>query len=130
MRARDDVAFVVPRTPSLAATIRVCKPVSNVGCIIVVELIPSAAGDPVLGAELEAPAGLRTALLSWSVAERLGAAAGDRVEGIVTRTRGGEIETVRLPLEVAGVAPPAAFARDGLFVSGTLLVAVEDFLDG
>src|SRR5690606_1271299 len=49
---------------------------------------------------------------------------------IVTRTRGGETETVRLPLEVAGIAPPAAFARDGLFVSGALLVAVEDFLDG
>ena len=68
--------------------------------------------------------------MSWSVAERLGAGAGDRVEGIVTRTRGGEVETVRLPLAVAGVAPPAAFARDGLFVSGALLVAVEDFLDG
>jgi len=130
MRARDDVAFVVPRTRSLAATIRVRKPDSDVGRIVDVELIPSAAGDPVLGDELEAPDGLRTALLSASVAERLGAAAGDRVEGIVTRTRGGETETVRLPLEVAGIAPPAAFARDGLFVSGALLVAVEDFLDG
>ena len=130
MRARGDVAFVVPRTRSLAATIKLRKPDSDVGRIVDVELIPSAAGDPVLGPDLDAPEGFRTALLSWSLAERLGAAAGDRVEGIVTRTRGGEVETVRLPLEVAGVAPPAAFARDGLFVSGALLVAVEDFLDG
>jgi putative ABC transport system permease protein len=52
------------------------------------------------------------------------------VEGIVTRTRQDKLETVRLPMNVTGVAPRTAFARDGLFVSRDLLVAVEDFLDG
>lgn len=130
MRARHDVEFVVPRTRSLAATIRLRKPDSEVGRIIDVELIPSAAGDPVLGDALEPPTGYGAALLSAAAAERLRATAGDRVEGIVTRTRGGEVETVRVPLEVRGVAPHGAFARDGLFVSNELLVAVEDFLDG
>lgn len=130
MRERDDVAFVVPRTRSLAATIRLRMPESEVGRIVDVELIPSGAGDPVLDDALDAPDGYREALLSASVAERLGAETGSRVEGIVTRTRGGETETVLLPLEVGGIAPPAAFGRDGLFVSRDLLVAVEDFLDG
>src|SRR5690606_7611659 len=79
---------------------------------------------------LEPPKGYRDVLLSTSVAERLGASVGTRVEGIVSRTRQGEVETERLPLNVAGIAPPAAFGRDGMFVSSELLVAIEDFLDG
>src|SRR5690606_20149978 len=39
MRSRDDVAFVVPRTRSLAATIRIRKPDSEIGRIVDVELI-------------------------------------------------------------------------------------------
>jgi len=35
-----------------------------------------------------------------------------------------------LPLTVAAVAPEAAFARDGAFVSVQLLEALEDFRDG
>jgi len=130
MRARDDVEFVVPRTRSLAASIRLRVPDSEVGRIIDVELIPSGAGDPVLDSSLEPPKGYRDVLLSTSVAERLGASVGTRVEGIVSRTRQGEVETERLPLNVAGIAPPAAFGRDGMFVSSELLVAIEDFLDG
>jgi putative ABC transport system permease protein len=130
LRERNDVAFVVPRTRSLAATIRLRMPDSDIGRIIDVELIPSGSGDPVLGDALEAPGGYGEVLISTSVAERLGAVTGARVEGIVSRTRAGEIETVRLPLAVAGVAPPSAFGRDGLFVSRDLIVAVEDFLDG
>src|SRR5690606_6166415 len=64
LRSPADVAFVVRRTRSLAATFRVRKPDSDVGRIGDDELIPSAAGVPVLGDELEAPDGLRTALLS------------------------------------------------------------------
>ncbi len=130
MASRGDVAFVVPRTRSLAASIRLRAPGSDVGRIIDVELVPSAAGDPVLGDALPAPNGFDDAVLTETAAEKLGVAAGARVEGLVTRTRGGRQETVRLPLEVAGIAPVSAFARDGLFVSVSLLAAVEDFLDG
>src|SRR5690606_38406697 len=130
MRARDDVAFVVPRTRSLAASIRLRVPDSAVGRIVDVELIPSGPADPVLGEGLEPPKGYGQVLLSTSVAERLGAGAGTRVEGIVSRTRQGEVETKLLPLDVAGVTPPATFGRDGVFVSTELLVAIEDFLDG
>ena len=56
--------------------------------------------------------------------------AGDRIQGIVSRTLSGEQQTELLPLTVTGVAPPGAFARDGMFVSHDLLVAVEDFRDG
>lgn len=130
MREREEVGFLVPKTRSLAASIRLRVPDSDVGRILDVELIPSGPGDPVLDDALPAPDGFEDVVLSASVAERLNASAGTRVEGILTRTRSGERETERLALDVRGVAPATAFGRDGVFVSVELLVAVEDFLDG
>ncbi|MBN1237311.1 MAG: FtsX-like permease family protein [Gammaproteobacteria bacterium] len=134
MSARSDVAFLVPRTRSLAASIKLLAPGSDVGRIIDVELIPSGDGDPALEAaddeDIGSPEGHGEVVLSASAAEKLGVGPGGRVEGVVTRTRQDRLETVRLPLAVAGVAPPTAFTRDGVFVSHDLLVAVEDFLDG
>jgi putative ABC transport system permease protein len=129
MEQRPDVAFVIPRTRAIAATMRLRVPDSEVGRIIDAELIPSAVDDPVL-ADLEEPAGFARVVLSLDAADKLGAAAGTRVDGILTRIYSGKQQTVILPLEVIGVAKAAAFARDGLFVSLDLLVAVEDFRDG
>ena len=129
MAARGDVAFIVPRTRAIAATMRLRVPTSDEGRIISVELVPSAAGDPVLD-ELDAPTGYNRVVLSLDAAEKLGVGAGARVEGIVSRTLSGIAETELIPLEVTGVASPAAFARDGMFVSHDLMVAVEDFRDG
>ncbi len=129
MAARPDVEFIVPRTRSIAATLRVRVPDADVGRIIDVELIPSGPGDPVL-VGLTAPKGFDGVVLSLDAADKLDASAGSSLEGILTRTYRGRSETVRVPLEVLGVASAAAFARDGMFVSGDLLGAVEDFRDG
>jgi putative ABC transport system permease protein len=129
MAVRPDVAFIAPRIRAIAATIRLRVPDSDVGRIIDVELIPSAANDPVLG-ELPAPVGFEQVVLSLDAADKLGAAVGTRLEGILARVQGGEQQTALLPMQVAGVASAAAFARDGMFVSNELIVAVEDFLDG
>jgi len=130
MRARDDVAFVVPRTRSLAASIRLRAVDSDVGRIIDIELIPSAEGDPVLDAATGSPGGFTEVVLAATAAEKLSVGVGDRLEGIVARTRNGRQESERLPITVAGIAPITAFARDGLFVSTALIAAVEDYLDG
>ncbi len=129
MRARPDVAFVVPRARSLAATMNLRAPESAVGRIITVELIPSAVGDPSLET-VPPPHALTDVVISTNAAAKLHVAAGDRVEGVLMRTLHGEHEAVRLPLEVVGVAPDVAFSRDGLFVSVELMASIEDFLDG
>ncbi len=129
MGSRQDVEFVVPRTRAIAATIQLRVPDSPVGRIINVELVPSGPGDPVLSG-LPEPTGLHRVVLSMDAADKLGAAAGAKAEGILSRVRGGQQQTELLPLEVAAVASAAAFGRDGMFVSGDLLVAVEDFRDG
>lgn len=129
MAARDDVEFVVPRTRTIAATIRVRRPDSDVGRIIDVEMIPSAPGDPVLPG-LTPPEGLQGVVLSLDAADKLGAEVGSTLQGILARVYRGESQTELIPLTVVGVAPAAAFDRDGLFVSGALLEAVEDYRDG
>lgn len=129
MAERSDVEFIVPRTRAIAATMRVRDPAADSGRIISVELIPSAAGDPVLE-ELDAPTGYDRVVLSDDAADKLGVQAGVRIQGIVSRTYGREQQTELLPLQVTGVAPAGAFARDGMFVSHDLLIAIEDFLDG
>jgi putative ABC transport system permease protein len=130
LRARSDVAFVVPRTRSLAASIRLRAVDSDIGRIIDIELIPSAAGDPVLDESTGVPGGVTDVVLTMTAAEKLSVAAGDRLEGIVARTRNDRQESQRLPMTIVGIAPIAAFPRDGLFVSTALIAAVEDFLDG
>ena len=129
MAARSDVAFIVPRTRAIAATMRLRVPDSSAGRIISTELVPSAPGDPVLEG-LEPPHGYDAVVLSLDAADKLGVAAGESLEGILSRTLGGEQQTVLLPLTVGAVASAAAFARDGMFVSHDLLMAVEDFRDG
>lgn len=130
MRERDDIAFIVPRTRSLAASIRVRAVESDIGRIIDIELIPSAEGDPVLDATTGSATGFGEVVLSTTAAEKLSVATGDAIEGIVTRTRNDRQESERLPMTVVGIAPITSFARDGLFVSTDLIASVEDFLDG
>ena len=129
MAERADVAFIVPRTRTIAATMRLRAVDSGAGRIISVELIPSASGDPALNG-LEPPRAYDTVVLSLDAADKLDVSAGDVLEGILSRTLGGEQQTVLLPLTVGAVASAAAFARDGMFVSHDLLMAVEDFRDG
>lgn len=130
LRRRDDVVFLVPRTRAIAASIKLRAAGSDSGRIVDVELVPSASGDPVLGTGLPAPEGYGQVVLAAGTAEKLGVRSGARLEGIVSRIRHDEQETVRLILNVIGVASPGAFTRDGLFVSVDLLVAIEDFRDG
>ncbi len=129
MSGRSDVEFIVPRTRAIAASMRLRAPQSGAGRIISVELIPSAAGDPVLDG-LATPVGFEQIVLSLDAADKLGVDNGNSIEGIVSRTYADEQQTVLLPLRIAGVASAAAFSRDGMFVSQDLIVAIEDFRDG
>jgi putative ABC transport system permease protein len=128
VRERNDVAFLVPRTRSIAATIDLSSP--QVSRIVPVELIASGEGDPLLEPDAPLPEGFDRVVLSRSSAGKLAVSAGDVLEGSVARRFQGELERVRLPLTVAAIAPDEAFARDGAFVSVSLLEALEDFRDG
>ena len=128
MRQREDVAFLVPRTRSIAATIELDSEQSS--RIVRAELIPSGIGDPLLPADGPLPDDINRVVLSQSAAERLQVAPGDRIDGSVTRRFDGRKERSHVELTVAGIAPATAFGRDGAFADVRLVEALEDYRDG
>lgn len=127
MRARPDVAFIVPRTRTLAASGGFAREAAS-DSPIRAELLATAPGDPLL-AGLPAPEG-RAAVLSDALAQRLGARAGETVRLRIDRTFGGQRQTLALSVAVAAVAPPSAFGREAAFLPLPLLLLAEDFQDG
>jgi len=128
VRARPDVAFLVPLTRSIAATIELGSQHSS--RIVSVELMASDHGDPLLPPDSPSLEGTTRVVLSQSAAEKLDVAPGDMLDGSLARRFRDKQERVHLPLTVAAIAPARAFSRDGAFVSLTLLEALEDFRDG
>ncbi len=128
VRAKPEVAFVIPRTRSLAATLQLKS--DNAPRIIPAELIPTAEGEPLFHKNIAIPTGLRQIVLSESAARKLKVGVGDRVDGSLNRRHNGQRERVHVELTVVGITRLAAFTRDGAFVPLDLIIATEDFLDG
>jgi len=126
LAARPDVAFLAPRTRTLAASLLVERPDAS-GSGMRVELIPTAPGDPLLP---NGPMATDTVVLTASAAARLRVGAGDALVGRLGRVLDGRRESVPLALFVQSVAPPGAFTRDAAFVPLPLAILVEDFQDG
>ncbi|MBW6397092.1 hypothetical protein KPL78_04490 [Roseomonas sp. HJA6] len=121
------IAFLVPRTRALSATIVLENPARQ-GSGQRVELLPTAPGDPLLpGYGAIDPDAL---ILSITAAQRLGLRAGDPVLASVARSRGVQREILTLSMRVGGIAPIAAATRDAAFATVPVLLLTEDFLDG
>ena len=127
MRNRDEIAFIVPRTRAIAATIDLDSDASKL--IVPVEMIPTDRGDPLLK-QRQIPQGLQQLVLSDSAARKLQVKPGDEISGSIARRYKGRNERVHVKLQVTDVAPAASFSRDGAFVPLYLLEAAEDFRDG
>ena len=109
MRARPEVAFVSPRTRTLAATLELSSKTASV--ILPAELIPSGQHDPLLKGLQRRPAGLHEVVLSASAAERLKVGKDAVLQASLSRHYQARHERVRLDLRVVDVASERAFAR-------------------
>lgn len=127
LAADPRIAFVVPRTRALSATIVLENPARSASGQRV-ELLPTALGDPLLPGYSALDAD--ELILSITAAQRLGLGAGDPVLASVARSRGAEREVLTLSMRVGGIAPIAAATRDAAFASVPVLLLAEDFLDG
>jgi putative ABC transport system permease protein len=127
LRNRDEVAFIVPRTRAIAATIELKSDTGKQ--ILPVEMIPTDRGDPLLE-QLRTPEGMQQLILSASAARKLKVRPGEEISGSIARRFKGRSERVHVALKVTGIAPAGSFARDGAFVPLYLLEAAEDFRDG
>ncbi len=149
MRARPDVAFVMPNTRAIAAQVDLLPKDGSAAAPVRVSWLPTQAGDPVAGEEaapengtnesdtnkVVAPKqplaeGLDGISLSARAAEKLGVKAGGQVLAGIERVRGGRIEPVSLSLHVLGVVPPERYDGLAAFVTLPLLQAVQDYRDG
>jgi len=128
LRRRYDVAFLIPRTRSLAATIQLKS--DKAPRILRVEMIPTGKADPLLSDGASITNGYSHVILSASAARKLNVSVGDTVDGSLSRRFQGRSERKHRKLIVRHIAPPAAFTRDGVFVSLELMTAAEDFRDG
>ncbi len=151
------VAFVLPETRSIAATVRLFQHKDGKEQQSASPMTPTADRDPLLlrwnqqtpvweilapdtlppalSAVLstpgsEGPALSVNAVLSESLARKLAAAPGELLEARVDRVRAGRRESAALPVRVASILPPEAQSTDMLFIPLELLVATEDYRDG
>jgi putative ABC transport system permease protein len=121
------VAFLVPRTRALSATIVLENP-ARPGSGVRVELLPTAADDPLLPGRSAMDAD--ELVLSAAALQRLGLNVGDQVLASVPRVREGQREALTLEMRVAAEAPLSAAVREAAFSTLPLLLLAEDFLDG
>jgi len=103
VRAQPEVAFLVPRTRSIAATIELAS--EHSARIVPVELIASASGDPLLPSDTPLPEGLTRVVISRRTADKLAVKPGDVLDGSLARRYRGQQERVHLDLTVAAIAP-------------------------
>lgn len=125
--AAPAAGFVIPNTRSLSATITLAN--ATGGLIGDVQMIPTAAGDPLLG-DLPAPTADGDVILSAATARKLGVGAGDSVRAAVQRRMNGQDQASVRSLHVSAIAPENLATGDFAFVTLRLLVLSEDYRDG
>jgi putative ABC transport system permease protein len=128
MQQRPDVAFLIPMTRQIAATITASLPPKPEG--VTLNLIPTRAHDPLLLENAAPIPGAGECVLTHFAAEQLGAQLGDTVRVVATRIKSGHYETGTLEVRVVGVLSVRASALKSMYVPLEVLEAVERFKDG
>ena len=125
--SRDSrVAFSAPLTRSLSAVadIRGKKRI-----LTGAEMLPTGKGDPLLR-DLSIPEQPGEAVITERAASYLGAAAGDTVELVITRTVNDRREAERIPVKVAGIVPESLSDLKAVFLTPDFITAAERYRDG
>jgi putative ABC transport system permease protein len=128
MRQRADVAFVVPMTRQIGATITAAVPVRSSRAKL--DLAPTGMHDPLLLENAVSIPGIGQCVLSQFAAEELQAQVGDLVTVTATRIKNGHDETGTVEFRVTGILSVRASALKAMYVPLEVLEAVERFKDG
>jgi putative ABC transport system permease protein len=130
MSRRPDVAFIVPNTRRIAASLSALHHPPTGRRLRALQMIPTAQGDPLLAGQTRWPSASNELVLSAPAARALDARVGDDLEARIDRRRDNRDESVNWPVRVTGIAPPTATQEEAAFVPLALLVATEDYRDG
>ena len=123
--AMEGVGFIVPKTRSLgSASVEFELNEKRID----VDLLPTAAGDPLLEIHQCQQPDFEEVILTRAAAVSLSAVVGDKVVMFLSRrTDDGRAETVNFPLKVRGVLPQEATTIRAGYVQLPLLSAVEEY---
>lgn len=127
LRERPEVGFVIGQTRSLNTQADLMADRRHF--IENAEVLPTAAGDPLLDTSLSALRG-NDVILSEPAARRLAVNAGDRIRLRVARRLEGTNERGELELKVVAVLEATQFGRPAVFVALPVLLELERFRDG
>jgi len=129
VRRWPEVEFAIPSTRAIAGLVDLVAGTQASGSPVQVSLLPTAAGDPVLGGRAP-PTRLDSLVLSAAAARKLGVGMGGKVTAVIERVRDGHTEPVLVVLDVAGVLPTERHDGDAGFVSLPFVEAVQAYRDG
>lgn len=124
MAAQPTVAFIMPRTRALAASV-LLQSADAPDVTHRVELVPSAAGDPILPGG--GPRADTQVILSSSAAASLHVHPNDTLNARISRFVDGHSDVAVLPLTVRAVAPAAVTTQDVGFVTLDMARGIEVF---
>lgn len=121
------VGFLLPRARYLASSVRMRGPEARM--LLEPRLVPSGAGDPLLG-PLPVPQGLAEAVLTERLAVAAKASVGDNVMLTVLRQVGERRESATAEVRVIAVLPRDMLQSDDILVDRALEAAVERWREG
>jgi putative ABC transport system permease protein len=133
IKRREDVAFIIPVTRQISATIDIRKKTSleiNQGPRIDVDIVPTAEGDRLIienGAQIP---NSDSCVITAAAAEKLEVKTGDIIIAGVKRVEGGRYISGELELQVTAILDPEANPLKAMYVRLDVLEAVEQFKDG
>jgi putative ABC transport system permease protein len=130
MRDHPDVAFVIPQTRSIAASMILYNKNSANPRTVLVSIIPTAEGDPLLEQYGRIVADKNKVVISEPAARKLNVKEGQHITGQVGRSVGGVKEQVAVSLKIVAALPLEAYTREAAFVRLELLEAIEAYRDG
>lgn len=128
LAADPDAGFVVGLTRSLNTQADFIR--SPTQFLDSAEVLPTASGDPVLGATHAAGLAYGGVVFSDQAAQKLGLQAGDAVLMRIVRRLDGREQRASLQMAVHAVLPPHAYGRAAAFVRPELLRDMEWYRDG
>ncbi len=128
MEQRDDVAFVMPMTRQIAATVKAHVKGKNTKKEL--NIIPTRAKDPLVLENGAAIPNKKECVLTRIAAEDLQAQMGDTIVAHAGRIIGGKYEYGALELKVSGILSVRASELKSMYVRLPILEAVERYKDG
>ena len=123
------VAFAIPHTRSLAASVEFLGGEGAIRSIERASLLATGAGDPLLPPGSMAP-GRNEVIVTQALADALDVSVGDTTTLTVSRSLDGVVSDIFLDLQINGMIDTAYWSAKGALVDLSVLIALERWRDG